>query len=104
MPTDSELHSRWLPDGRFELTLGKCIPVVVTPSTFFSKTTSELFCLTGFLTILTGYFRKLPDVNLPLETGIFTETEAEFVLADATDSGRYDKLRIPRARAFQERE
>ena len=32
---DTELHSRWLPDGRFELTLGKCVPVIVRPNTFF---------------------------------------------------------------------
>lgn len=53
---------------------------------------------------MADYFRQLPDVNLPMETGTFTETEAEFVLADATGSGRHDKLRVPRALAFQERE
>ena len=31
---DTELHSRWLPDGRFELTLGKCVPVIVSSGTY----------------------------------------------------------------------
>jgi hypothetical protein len=102
MPPDSEPHSRWLPDGRFELTLGKCIPVIITPATFFSKTPSELYCLTGLLTIMADYFRTQHGYALPLATGTFTETADEFVLADATGSGRSDKLRVPRALAFQE--
>lgn len=101
---DTELHSRWLPDGRFELTLGRCVPVIVRAGTFFSKTRSELYCLTGLLTLIADYFRKMPDIDLPMETGTFTETSEEFVLAAPAGDGRYDKLRMPRAIAFQERE
>ena len=105
-PTDTELHSRWLPDGRFELTLGKCVPVIVRSATFFAKTQSELYCLTGLLTLIVGYLNKEAGCNLPEKTGTFTETPGgEFVLADPADTEgarRYDKLRVPRAIAFQE--
>jgi hypothetical protein len=104
MPLDTELHSRWLPDGRFELRLGKCIPGDRPPHHLFLENHQRALCLTGLLTIMADYFRKLPDVDLPMETGIFTETSEEFILADPTGSGRYDKLRVPRAMAFQERE
>jgi hypothetical protein len=80
--------------------------VVVRPSTFFGKTQSELYCLVGLLTLIVGYLNKEAGCNLPEKTGVFTETEAgEFVLADPADTEgarRYDKLRVPRAIAFQE--
>src|SRR5512132_1934747 len=81
------LQARWLPDGRFELTLGKCIPVIVRTGTFFSKTTSELYCLTGLLTLIVGYLNKEAGCNPPEKTGVFPETEeaGEFVLADPAD-------------------
>ena len=67
---DTELHSRWLPDGRFELTLGKCVPVIVRSATFFAKTQSELYCLVGLLTLIVGYLNKEQGCNLPEKTSL----------------------------------
>jgi hypothetical protein len=81
--------------------------VIVRPSTFFAKTQSELYCLTGLLTLMVGYLNKEQGCNLAEKTGIFSETEAGgFVLADPADpegARQYDKLRVPRAIAFQEK-
>jgi hypothetical protein len=79
------------------------VPVVVRASTFFAKTQSELFCLVGLLTLMADYFNKEQGCDLPLKTGTFTETETEFVLADPEGARQYDKLRVPRAVAFQEK-
>src|SRR5512132_2019126 len=104
MAMDTGLHSRWLPHGRFELTLGRCVPVIVRAGTFFSKTRSELYCLVGMLTLVADFFRKQHGYELPLETGTFTEGETEFVLEDPDGSSQFCKLRVPRTIAFQEPE
>ena len=104
MDMDPELHSRWLPDGRFQLTLGECLPVIVRPGTFFANTASELACLVGELTLVAEFLNKHPDVDLPLQTGQFTETATEFVLEDQEGTGRYDKMRVPRSFVFPEPE
>jgi hypothetical protein len=98
---DTELRSRRLPDGRFELRLGKCVPVVIRSETFFTRSQEELYCLTGLLTLMADYFNeRLDDCALPIKTGTFTETKTEFVLAEPAGEGFYDKLRVPRAAAF----
>ena len=82
------------------------MPVIVRSATFFAKTQSELYCLTGLLTLIVGYLNKEAGCNLPEKTGVFTETPGgEFVLADPADqegARQYDKLRVPHAIAFQE--
>ena len=80
------------------------MPVVVRPGTLAAMDRDELLNLVGRLTLLAAVLRKMPDVDLPLKTGKFTETEAEFVLADTEGSGRYDKLRVPRSFVFPEPE
>lgn len=77
------LQARWLPDGRFELTLGKCIPVVVRSSTYFSKTESELFCLVGEMTLIAHELKEEHGYDLPLRSGRFVEDgQGKFTLEE----------------------
>jgi hypothetical protein len=66
---DTELHSRCLPDGRFELTLGKCVPVIVRAGTFFSKTSGELSVLVGEMTLMAQALAEQHGYDFPLQTG-----------------------------------
>lgn len=90
------LEARWLPDGRFLLTLGKCLPVVISSATYFSKTESELFCLVGKLTLIACMFREKYGYELPMATGRYTEEESgRFVLADPETTGKYCRVFVP---------
>ena len=57
-------------------------PVVVRPGTYFGKTSGELYCLVGLLTLMADHLNTKHGYALPMETGTFTEQETEFVLAD----------------------
>ena len=50
-----DLHFRWLPDGRFELTLGKCVPLVLTASTYFFNTQDLRLKIIRLLAIYADY-------------------------------------------------
>lgn len=99
-----ELQSRWLPDGRFELTLGKCIPVVITAATFFSKPPSELFVLVCKLTLIADMLREKHGYEVPMTTGRYTEEEAagRFVLAEAESAGKYGRVFVPGSWVWQD--
>lgn len=56
----SELQARELPDGRIELTLGRCVPVVLSLETYAVHTHRELFRLVGMLTLMAHYFTEEP--------------------------------------------
>lgn len=74
--------------------------VVAMPAAASCKDGNRVVRFAVFL----GYFKE-QGCNLLLETGTFTETE--FVLADPADlegARRFDKPRVPRGIAFQERE
>jgi hypothetical protein len=100
----SGLEARELPDGRIELTLGKCVPVVVSLETYARHTRAELFRLVALLTLVAHYFSKEHGYLLPLRTGRFAEgPEAErLVLAAEGPQGAFCNLSVPRGCAFGE--
>lgn len=53
-----ELQARELPDGRVELTLGRCVPVVVSLKTYAGHSRAELFRLVAVLTLVAHYFSR----------------------------------------------
>lgn len=93
-----ELQARELPDGRVELTFGRCVPVVVSLKTYAGHSRAELFRLVAVLTLVAHCFSEEQGCLLPMRTGRFIEDpEAErFVLAPEGPQGAFDKFSVPR--------
>ena len=93
-----DLNSRWLPDGRFELTLEKCVPVVLTASTYFSKTEDQRLQIIRLLAIYAGYSASVHRYTLPERPGRFVESGDEFVFENANDADKkFYRLCVPRS-------
>jgi hypothetical protein len=55
----NELETRELPDGRIELTLGQCVPVVLSVEIYAAHSEKELFRLVGMLTLMADWTPRI---------------------------------------------
>lgn len=80
-----------LPDGRVELTWGKCIPVIMTADLHASKSALEVMKLVAELTLNAHDLVEKHGYDLPLTTGKFVPDEdvAEGYLLRAPEQAGY---------------
>jgi hypothetical protein len=55
--------------GRYELTLGWCIPVIMSEKTFSAKSSRELYVLVGELPLFAYALAEKYGYDFPLKTG-----------------------------------
>lgn len=74
---EERLRVRLLPGNRYELRLGKCIPVEMTASTYFGKSVAELRQMVEEMTLYAYVLNEKYDYDLPIRDGRFVEGERE---------------------------
>lgn len=92
----TEVCSRWLPEGRYDIRIAGCAPAVLSPGLYFSRTDYQRWQILRLLNAYGKWFAHQHSRRLPVETGRFVECGAEFVFEDEADPYTFARLRIPR--------
>lgn len=95
-PWPTDIHSRWLPDGRFEISIAGCAPAVISSDLYYSRTDYERWQILRLLNVYGKWFAGSYSRRLPIKTGRFVEAGEMFVFEDEGDPYTFAKLRIPR--------
>ena len=92
----TEVCSRWLPDGRFEIRIAGCAPAVISPGLYYSRTDYERWQILRLLNAYGKWFASCHDRRLPIGKGRFVEAGEEFLFEDEADPYTFARVRIPR--------
>jgi hypothetical protein len=69
----TEICSRWLPEGRFEISIAGCAPAVISPSLYYSRTDYQRWQILRLLNVYGKWFASSHSRRLPIKTGRFVE-------------------------------
>lgn len=83
---EERLRVRLLPGNRYELRLGKCIPVEMSALTYFGKSVAELRRMVEEMTLYAYVLNEKYDHDLPIRDGRFVEGEREKYRLEADES------------------
>jgi hypothetical protein len=92
----TEIYSRQLPDGRFEISMDGVAPAVISPGLSCTRTNYQCWQILRLLDVYGKWFARQHGLRLPIKTGRFVECGAVFVFEDEADPYTFARLRIPR--------
>ena len=92
----TQIFSRRLPDGRFEISMAGVAPAVISPDLYSSRTDYERWQILRLLHTYGKWFAGNQGLRLPIETGRFVEAGEEFGFEDEGNPYTFAGLRIPR--------
>lgn len=90
------IGTRWLPDGRYEISIAGCAPAVIFPGLYFSRTDYQRWQLLRLLHFYGKGFADRHGLRLPIKTGRFVEAGKAFVFEDEVNPYTFARLRVPR--------